>query len=235
MASVNIVSASNGRKPPSPLGKEEFERRQKVLPEIARRYLEGEELEDEFGEGLAKEYRIPKRTLLAYFKRMGVSRKKEKAKAKEIQAEIRRKEVEELSTEAEKIATIAIGIGGIIARRYLPLLDALMAEGKTLEYIAEDIMNWYEMKAPTEATINKLKSEIAELNENLGKMFVMTQPNFRYMLRAKILERYAKDIIKARTMGVRLSPSKTLQAMHNDLLAIEDDIGGLNIEQLREA
>lgn len=199
--------------------KEETLRRQQAIPEIARRYLDGDDIDD-----LVKEYNIPRNTIYYHFRKMGVTRAGDKKAEQAVQSEIRAKEVEALSTEAEKIATLAIGLGGIIARRYLPLLDSLISEGKSLEYIAENIMSWYEMKTSTQTNEDQLKTEIEKLNRELSAAYTMSLPNFRYYLRTKILERYANQVIRARLMGVRLPVRQAVRAMQTDLLNLEGDL-----------
>jgi hypothetical protein len=197
----------------------ERERREQVFPDLAARYMEGEDINK-----LSEEYKLPLSTIWRYLKKMGISRAGEEKRQKEVQKEVRAKEMEALSTEAEKIATLAIGLGGIIARRYLPLLDTLMSEGKTLEYIAEDIMGWYEMKDSMKANEENLKAQIENLNRELSSAYTMSLPNFRYYLRTKILERYANQVIRARLMGVRLPVRQVIRAMQTDLLNLEGDL-----------
>ncbi len=132
-----------------------------------------------------------------------------------------------VSNEAEKIATIAFGLGSIIATRYLSLLDYMMGENKTLQFIAEEIMQWFEMKHSTLAEVDELKTEIARLNNELSAAWAMNAPNFRYLLRTKILERYATQVINARLMGVRLPVASTIKAMQTDLLRLEGDMNDL--------
>ncbi|GAG77557.1 unnamed protein product, partial [marine sediment metagenome] len=72
--------------------------------------------------------------------------------------EIRKIETEELSLEAEKIATMAVVLGGQITRRYLPLLDTLVSQGLSLEAIALDIMDWYEARTATNVRLQDLEA-----------------------------------------------------------------------------
>ena len=207
-------------------GKAETERRKKLIPLIAEQYLDPDNPVDI--EDLVERYDIPKNSIYYYFKNEGISRKgTESTKAPLIQKEVRKVAQEVVSKEAEKIATIAFGLGSTIATRYLSLLDYLMAEGKTLEFIAEDIMQWYEMKHSTMATEDELKTEIARLNKELSAAWAMNLPNFRYWLRTKILERFADQVIQARLRGVRLPVSRTIKAMQTDLLRLEGDMKDL--------
>ena len=207
-------------------GKAETDRRKKLMPLIASEYLDHDnpiEIDD-----LVVKYNIPKNSIYYHFKNIGITRKgKESTKVAPIQKEIRKVAQEVLSAEAEKIATIAFGLGSIITKRYLSLLDYMMAEGKTLDFIAEDIMQWYEMKHSTMATEDELKTEIARLNKELSAAWAMNLPNFRYWLRTRILERYASQVINARLMGVRLPVSSTIKAMQTDLLRLEGDMSEL--------
>lgn len=202
--------------------KEETERRRLIIPMIAAEYLDPDNPTDI--DELVKKYNIPESSLYYYFDKEGISRKDQKRKSATVLKEIRKVETEELSIEAEKIGTIAIGLGGIIARRYLPMLDRLMDEGKTLEYIAEDIMQWYEMKAPMQSTEDRLRAEIETLKINLSAAYAMNLPNFRYWLRTRILERYATQLLNARLMGLKIPVNRALRAMQDDLLRLEGDI-----------
>jgi hypothetical protein len=204
----------------------ETQRRRKLIPLIAEEYLDPDNPTDI--DALVEKYHIPKNSMYYYFKNEGISRKGvESTKAAPIQKEIRKVAQEVLSAEAEKIATIAFGLGATIAKRYLSLLDYMMAEGKTLDFIAEEIMQWYEMKHSTLAEIDELKTEIAKMDKELSAAWAMNLPNFRYWLRTKILERYAAQVINARLMGVRLPASSMIKAMQEDLLRLEGDVNEL--------
>ena len=141
--------------------------------------------------------------------------------------EVRSVETMALSNEAEKIATFAIGIGGVIARRYLGFLDYEISHGKTLEFIAEEVMQWYEMKHSILAEKDELKTKIESLNKELSAAWAMNLPNFKYWLRTRILERYANQVLQARMRGVRLSLPSLAKAMQTDLLELEDDVNEL--------
>lgn len=188
------------------------------LPEIAKRYLEGEDVK-----ALSKEYDIPESTIWYHFKRMKISRKEHKIE-KAAEKTVRKKEVEALTLEAEKLATLAIGLGGIIARRYTPLLDHLLAQGKNIEYIAEDIMGWYEMKNSTEARIKELEIQNQNLEKELGLAYAMALPNFRYALRTRILMKYAKQVLMLRAAGAPIRVKPTLRAMEQELTQLESDL-----------
>jgi len=116
-------------------GGAETERRNKLISFIANEYLDPEHPVDI--DDLVKKYNIPKNSIYYYFSREGVSRKGVDLTKPVVQKEIAKKAQEVLSGEAEKIATIAFGLGSIIAKRYLSLLDYMMAKGMSLELIAE--------------------------------------------------------------------------------------------------
>jgi len=213
-------------------GGAETQRRRKLIPLIAEEYLDPDSPTDI--DALAEKYNIPKNSIYYHFKKEGISRKGvESTKATPTQKEIRKVAQEVLSAEAEKIATIAFGLGATIAKRYLSLLDYMMAEGKTLDFIAEEIMQWYEMKHSTLAEVDTLKTEIAKMNKELTAAQFMAIPNFRYWLRTRVLERYAYQVISARVMGVRLPVRKVMEAMQSDLLRIEGDIEELQGEEMQ--
>lgn len=132
-------------------------------------------------------------------------------------------EAEELATEATKIATIAIGLGSPIARRYTPLIDSMLNEGKPFEAIAEEIMTWFERKTAINAELDTLKQQRESLKNELGIAYGMLAPNFKYMLKARLLERFALEVLKYRAAGVRIPLKAVIRAYNNDLNAIEED------------
>lgn len=199
-------------------------RRKKITPQLIEEYLEDVPRNIDY---FVKKYNIPIQSIYGIFKRDGVSRKDVRQEKKTVLKEIRAAETQELSNEAEKIATIAIGLGGTIARRYLDFLDYEMSHGKTLELLAEEIMQWYEVKHSTRVEIDELKDKIVKLNNELSAAWAMNLPNFKYWLRTKILERYATQVINARIMGVRLPTSSLIKAMQTDLLKLEGDVNEL--------
>ena len=207
-------------------GGAETERRRKLISLIADDYLDPDNPIDI--DELVEKYDIPKNSIYYHFKKEGISRKDaEPTKSSPVQKEVRKVAQAVVSKEAEKIATIAFGLGSIIATRYLSLLDYMMGENKTLQFIAEEIMQWFEMKHSTLAEVDELKTEIARLNNELSAAWAMNAPNFRYLLRTKILERYATQVINARLMGVRLPVASTIKAMQTDLLRLEGDMNDL--------
>jgi len=204
-------------------GGAETQRRRKLIPIIAEEYLDPDNPTDI--DALVEKYNIPKNSIYYHFKKEGISRKGvEPTKTQPVQKEIRKVAQQILSSEAEKIATLGFGLGSIIAKRYLSLLDYMMAENKTLEAIAEEIMQWYEMKHSTLAEVDELKTEIVKMNKELSAAWAMNAPNFRYWLRTRILERYANEVLITRRMGVRLPVTPTIKAMQTDLLRLEGDI-----------
>jgi len=197
-------------------------RRKKIMPQLIEEYLEDVPRNIDY---FVKKYNIPIQSIYNIFKKEGVSRKDVRQEKKTVLKEIRAAETQALSSEAEKIATI--GLGGTIARRYLDFLDYEMSHGKTLEFIAEDIMQWFEMKHSTLAEIDELKTRIEQKDKELSAAWAMNLPNFKYWLRTKILERYATQVINARIMGVRLPASSLIKAMQTDLLKLEGDVNEL--------
>lgn len=195
------------------------------LTELAIRYQEGEEVEV-----LSAEFDIPKSTIYHYMKGIGIKRPKGKTPGKGVgriptpEKVIVKREAEELAEEARKIATIALGIGGPIARRYTPLLDRLMQEGKSLDYIAEEIMTWFEMKPSTQAELDKLNAYITQQDDELSLAYGLAHPNFRYALRVAVLKKYAYEILKLKVAGVKIRPRQLIKAFQTDLENLEADL-----------
>ena len=174
-------------------------------------------------EEIAVKYGFPRRSLYYYFKKLGLTKPRGKGISAAERA-VRKTELAALTDEAEKIATIAIGIGGVIARRYLPLIDHLLSKGRTLEMIAEEVMDWYEMRIPTETRIKELETEIESLKQQLSEAYIIASPNFKYLLRSHLVMNYAKHLLVARMNGLRVPIHSTLRALHNDLIMLEKDI-----------
>jgi len=191
------------------------------LVEIADRYDSGEQVAE-----ILKDYPdISKSGVYYHFKKMGIETGRSgPAKSSKAEKTIKKMETEALAIEAEKIGSIALSLGGSIARRHLPLLDSLMSKNKTLEQIAEEIMDWYLSKKVTKKHIELLETEITELTEQLEYSYGLALPNYRYELRTRILERYATKLINARILGVKVPVRRSLKAFYTDLLLLEEDI-----------
>lgn len=192
--------------------------------EIIERYNAGEKVAD-----LAKEFGIPKSTIYDRFKKTGITTGGAAAFRGKALSTVRKVEAENLAAEAEKIATIAVKLGGVIARRYMATLDYLMGQDKSLELIAEEIMSWYEDKRGTLMRIDRLEGEQARLYEQLEYAYGRALPNFKYELRTRLLSKYAMQVLRARTIGVRLPVKRLVKAFHNELLLLENDIEDIRI------
>jgi len=192
--------------------------------EIIERYNAGEKVKD-----LSKEFGIPKATIYDRFKKGGVTTGGAAAHRGKALSAVRKVEVENLAAEAEKIATIAVKLGGVIARRYMATLDYLMGENKSLELIAEEIMSWYEDKRGVMKRIESLEASQAHLYEQLELAYGQALPNFKYELRTRLLTKYATQVLKARMYGVRLPVKRLIKAYHNELVLLENDIENIKI------
>jgi len=206
--------------------KGETERRKRIAPWFGADYIAGVPMDD-----IIARYGIPEGSIHYYLAKMGISRapptRKEVEKKQKVQKKIRDMEVRELSIEAEKISTYAIGIGGQIARRYLPMIDSELAEGKTLPLIAIDMADWYERKFSILAEVERLKVEKEELRGEMLAAYEMSLPNFKYWLRTRILERYLNNVLQARTYGVKIPVRRAMNAMLNELITLEGDLENL--------
>lgn len=197
----------------------ELDLRLEKMPEIVKRYLDG----DVDAKQLSVEYGIPVRTLYKQFKALGVTRAKGK-KASVEERKVRDMEVAALADEAAKIASIAIGIGGVIARQYLPLINYMLTRGRTLPMIAQDVMEWYEMKIPTETRIQELEVALEARDKLISEAWAIAAPNFRYVLRARLVTDFAKRVLVARMNGIRLPVRATIRAFQNELIQIDTDL-----------
>jgi DNA-binding transcriptional MerR regulator len=199
--------------------KEEAERRKAVLPELVARYMAGGP--ENTIELLSTEFNIPEKTLYYNFKKMGVSRKDDTEKRTSMLKEVSQAVQLNISTQAQKLAQISVGLGGRIANKYLPLIDAMMDDGLTLEQIADAFADWYEAKPTTDQRISDLESQITQMEEHIGTLEALTEPNYRYKLRVGILDKYAKDIMRGKAYGIKINLRQTLEAMNTDLMNLE--------------
>jgi len=196
---------------------------EEILPELTERFKAGEDVET-----LEKDFKIPRATIYHYMKLQGLHRKRKTTvpRAPRVAGPediVLKTEAEELATEATKIATIAIGIGSPISRRYTPLIDSMLSEGKPFEAIAEEIMTWFEQKTAKNSEIDNLKQQVESLKNELGRAYGMLAPNFKYMLKARLLEHFALQVLKYRAAGLRIPLKAVVRAYQNDLEKIEED------------
>lgn len=195
-----------------------------ILPELKQRYEEGEDMEV-----LASDYGLPKSTIYNYMKELGAVRPKtrgigKQGRAATAESVIVQKERELNKSEAEKLMTMIIGVGGPIARRYMPLLDRMMQEGKPPEAIAEEIMSWYERKNSVLANMEELQIQITKLEDELGTAYAVAQPNFKYLLKLRTLEKYALQALRLRVAGFKVPVRTLLRAFQNDMEMIDRDM-----------
>jgi hypothetical protein len=200
-----------------------------ILPELRQRFEAGEDMQV-----LVQDYKIPKSTIYNYMEQLGAVRPdtrgigagKEKLgkRTPSPHSIIMQKEADTLAGEADKIATIAVGVGGPIARRYLPLIDKLMSEGKPLEAIAEEVMSWYERKATILVQIEDLEKRIAQLEEELGTAYAFAQPNLKYLLKLRALDKFARRVLRIRVAGYKLPIRTLLRSYQNELEQIDQDM-----------
>lgn len=184
------------------------EYRESVFSELAQEYLEGAELED-----LAEKYnwggKDPVKSLYYYFQKYNIELRPKETKnikvAKEVSAEV----TKNLSAQSQKIAQIALTIGGTIANRYLPMIDYEVGQGQTLEAIAMNLMDWYEMKTEINKRLARLEAENDELREDLVRAFEIAQPNYIMGKRQEVLLSYAKELVKYKAYGVKM-PYKSM-------------------------
>ena len=202
--------------------KAEAERRTALLPEIIARYAIGGS--DNAVEKLSEEFQIPVKTLYYNFKKFGISHQDQVEKKQTMLKEIGQATQLNLSTQAQKLAQISIGVGGRIANKYLPLIDALMDDGLTLEQIADAFADWFEAKPSTQQKINDLENTINNLEGEITNLEELTAPNYKYQLRVKILDKYAKDMMRARAYGIKLAIRPTLDALNADLMRLEQGL-----------
>ena len=200
--------------------KTEQERRAQLWPEVIKDYLEG----DEDPSVLSTRYNIPESTIWKFFKDQGISKQEEAKKESKVLKEIKSGTEQALSLQGQKLATIAIAIGGTIANRYLPLIDGLMGQGMSLERIAEEIMEWYEDKPSTSGRLTALEGQVALLEEQLRQAQLMALPNYIYKLRLNALNKYAMEALRVRAMGIKIDPRTLLIAYNNDLVQIEAQV-----------
>jgi len=197
---------------------------EEILPELTERFNAGEEIGV-----LEQEFKIPRATIYHYMKLQGIHRERKTTvpRAHKVSGPediVLKSEAEELASEATKIATIAIGVGSPIARRYTPLVDSMLSEGKPFDAIAEEIMTWFERKTAINTELDELKQQVASLRQDLSRAYGMLAPNFKYILKVRTLEKYALQALRCRAAGIRIPVKAIIKAFNNDLNAIDDDL-----------
>lgn len=202
-----------------------------AMLQIAERYAPSDGSKGEKVADLADEFGISKSTVYDNFKKMGITTGQRAQRRKALET-VRKVETETLAEEAERIASMAIKLGGVIVRRYGPLLDVLMAQGKSLELIAEEIMSWFEDKRSTTKLLIDLETQRDILYGQLEEAYGIALPNYKYELRTRLLNRYAVDVLRARTIGVKIPVKRTLKAFYNDLLILEGDIEDIMVKSI---
>lgn len=211
-----------------------------VLPELIRRYEAGEVTFEEISE----QAHIPKTSLYRYFREMEVPIKAEPELTRiKVEKALREKEITAVTDEAVKIYDVAIGLGSVIARRYTPLIDHLMGEGKTTELIAEDLMAWFETKRPTLEQIESLKNEVARLEksltnevarlkEELREAYEISEPNRIFEVKSQRLFQFAQEALRYRASGLRFPVKSAVRAFQDDLDTLEKQVRNMKKEAI---
>ena len=189
----------------------------KSLPEILHRWID----ENETAEYVLRDYNVAPSTFYFWMKKLGISKPKEiKSKAEEV---VKNAEEQALKDEAEKLTTEALTIGGVIARRYQPLIDSMLSRDKSFEAIAEEIMEWYEEKPTVKKQLEALEAENGNLQDRLSEAWGIAAPNFRYLLRSKLLDDYALRVLRLKALGVDIDVQETIKGFQKELKMLDDD------------
>jgi hypothetical protein len=216
------------------ISKELRDYREGVLPDIIRRYQDGEDLEL-----LAHEYdwggKDPVKSLYYYFNKHDVELRGDANKGVKVTKEIRNEVAKNLSAQSRKMATIALTLGGTIANRYLPLIDFLIAQGSTLEGIAMEIMDWYEMKEEVNRRLMRLEAENAELLDDLHRAYEIAQPNYRASKRQELLAEFYKELLKYKAVGLNLPYRPIVQQFYTALYTVDDSLEAFRKEAIVNA
>jgi hypothetical protein len=187
------------------------------LPEILHKYID----EGETAESLCQEYKVAPSTFFFWLKKLGISKPKElRSKAEEV---VKNAEERALKDEAEKLTMEALTIGGVIARRYQPLIDHMLSRDRSLESIAEEIMEWFEEKPTVKKQLEALEAENGNLQDKLSEAWGIAAPNFRYLLRTKLLDEYALRVLRLRALGVDIDAQETIKGFQKELKLLDDD------------
>lgn len=203
------------------ISRKEKLRREALYPEVEQKYLSGE---IEVEQITAPPYNIPEASFFWRLKKDGLSRKDEKKKTEKVLKEVAAAVQENQSKQAVKLSTIAYTIGATITDGWLPLIDAEMADGKGLENLAREIMQWYENKTDTQLTSDNKEKEILALRQELQFAYAAAAPNFRYKLRIDTYNRYAKDLLLLRAVGRKVPLKPIMKALWIDLGRLEGDL-----------
>jgi len=116
-----------------------------------------------------------------------------------------------LEGEAKDVIDDALAIGTIIVTRYRPHLEAFIAQGKSPEDMAIEIMSWYEQKLTTEGVAKKKDMDILLLQERIEEISKYAKPNYVFETKAHLLRQFLQDVMRARAFGIQINPKRAVE------------------------
>ena len=160
---------------------------------------------------LAAKHGLKLKSIMHYFRKLeelGILTLKTTEKTGIAQAVIRKTEVKILSGEAERIATLVLGVGGPLIRHYLPLFDKLLLQGKSVDDIALDVGEWYSLRLTTKRYIADLELQLEKMQTLVAEAWTLARPNFKVLLKARLTDKFARDIFRAKRLGLPINLKK---------------------------
>ncbi len=183
------------------------------LKKYGERYIAGEDPET-----LGKELGMTGRTLRKIMNNAGITRKTTKSTG---MAKIRKIESEAMGEEAEKIVTLGWELGGMIARGWYPLLDKLLSEDRSMKFIVEDLMHWYESKKSTLTQIAQLEGDAEALAEENQKLETLAAPNIRLKLKMDAYKECWELLFRAAIVGSEMDVDALNKKLTADMQTID--------------
>ena len=154
------------------------------------------------------------------------------------QQKIRAAEVKVLGSEAERIATLVLGVGGPLIRHYLPLFDMMLLRGNSVDDIARDVGEWYSLRLTTKKYIADLELQIEKLKISTDQAWAIARDNFKFLLKTLLTDKFSRDVFRAKRLGLHINLKKVtrdyaraLELIDRDL---EDERSSIVIDAMRE-
>ncbi|GAG55379.1 unnamed protein product, partial [marine sediment metagenome] len=167
---------------------------------------------------IASQFGIPQSTLSLYFKKMGIIRGQEKIS--EAEKVIEKAAKGEAILLAEGLSNIMVRSGSIIATEFSPLVQYAIKQGKTVEIFTREMATYYEGRVANMAYTAELETENLELKKLNSALAKLAKPGMYAVLRAKIVEDFTRDLVRARMRGARVKIGPAVRALNQKLIKI---------------
>lgn len=139
------------------------------------------------------------------------------------QRKIRAAEVKVLGSEAERIATLVLGVGGPLIRHYLPLFDKLLLQGNSVDDIARDVGEWYSLRLTTKRYIADLELQLEKMRALVTQAWEIAKSNFKFLLKARYTDKFARDVFRMKQLGLKVNLRTVTRRYAEELEKIDHD------------